>query len=100
MTWSRRSFVKHTASCAAHLGLMAAASPWLTRALWAAQERFPVVAREPWGRLERVAEGVWAPGQSFEAERVLAKHDENYMPREVSEALKRRGDWRGKVDGS
>lgn len=60
MTWSRRSFVKHTASCAAHLGFMAAASPWLTRALWAAQERFPVVAREPWGRLERVAEGVWA----------------------------------------
>lgn len=60
MTWSRRSFVKHAASCAAHLGLMAAASPWLTRALWAAQERFPVVAREAWGRLERVAEGVWA----------------------------------------
>jgi glyoxylase-like metal-dependent hydrolase (beta-lactamase superfamily II) len=39
---------------------MSAASPWLTRELWAAQERFPVVAREPWGRLERVAEGVWA----------------------------------------
>jgi len=57
---SRRSFVKRTASCAAHLGLMSAASPWLARELWAAQERFPVVAREPWGRLERVAEGVWA----------------------------------------
>lgn len=60
MTWSRRSFVKHSASCAAHLGLMAAATPWMTRAAWAAQERFPVVAREPWGRLEKVAEGVWA----------------------------------------
>lgn len=47
-----------------------------------------------------VAEGVWAPGQSFEAERVLAKHDENYMPREVSDALKQRGEWRGKGDGS
>jgi glyoxylase-like metal-dependent hydrolase (beta-lactamase superfamily II) len=39
---------------------MAAASPWFARSLWAAQERFPVVAREPWGRLERVAEGIWA----------------------------------------
>ena len=47
-----------------------------------------------------VAEGAWTPGQAFEAERVLAKHDENYMPREVSEALKQRGEWRGKGDGS
>lgn len=42
-----------------------------------------------------VAEGVWAPGQAFEAERVLAKHDETYMPREVAEALKQRGEWKG-----
>lgn len=42
-----------------------------------------------------VAEGVWTPGQAFEAERVLAKHDETYMPREVAEALKQRGEWKG-----
>ena len=42
-----------------------------------------------------VAEGTWAPGQAFEAERVLAKHDETYMPREVAEALKQRGEWKG-----
>lgn len=42
-----------------------------------------------------VAEGAWAPGQPFEAERVLAKHDETYMPREVAEALKQRGEWKG-----
>ncbi|MES1157215.1 MAG: cytochrome c maturation protein CcmE [Alphaproteobacteria bacterium] len=42
-----------------------------------------------------VAEGVWTPGAPFEASRVLAKHDERYMPREVAEALKRRGEWRG-----
>ena len=42
-----------------------------------------------------VAEGTWAPGQAFEAERVLARHDENYMPREVAEALKERGEWKG-----
>jgi len=42
-----------------------------------------------------VAEGTWRPGESFQAERVLAKHDENYMPREVAEALKDRGEWKG-----
>ncbi len=42
-----------------------------------------------------VAEGAWTPGQAFEAERVLAKHDETYMPREVAEALKQRGEWKG-----
>ena len=34
-----------------------------------------------------VAEGVWT-GQEFNAQRVLAKHDENYMPAEVSAALR------------
>lgn len=42
-----------------------------------------------------VAEGTWRPGQPFVAERVLAKHDERYMPREVVEALRRRGEWKG-----
>ncbi len=42
-----------------------------------------------------VAEGEWTPGQPFMAERVLAKHDERYMPREVVEALRRRGEWKG-----
>lgn len=42
-----------------------------------------------------VCEGRWQPGQAFEADRVLAKHDENYMLREVAEALKQRGDWKG-----
>jgi cytochrome c-type biogenesis protein CcmE len=42
-----------------------------------------------------VAEGTWTPGRPFEAERVLARHDETYMPREVAEALKERGEWKG-----
>jgi len=42
-----------------------------------------------------VCEGEYIPGQLFEADRVLAKHDENYMPREVAEALKQRGEWKG-----
>lgn len=41
-----------------------------------------------------IAEGVYQPGNVFEADQVLAKHDENYMPKEVVEALKKRGEWR------
>ena len=58
--YSRRAFVGHSTSCAAHVGLMAAVSPPWARLLWENQERFPIVASEPWGRIERVAEGVWA----------------------------------------
>ena len=57
---SRRDFIRKTTSCAAHIGLMSAAAPFWARELWAAQERFPVVASEPWGRIERVADGIWA----------------------------------------
>ena len=32
----------------------------------------------------------------FKADTLLAKHDENYMPREISKSLKSRGVWRGK----
>lgn len=42
-----------------------------------------------------VAEGVWRGEGVFVADRVLAKHDERYMPREVAEALKQRGEWKG-----
>jgi len=42
-----------------------------------------------------VAEGVWRGDDVFTAERILAKHDEKYMPREVVEALKARGEWKG-----
>ena len=41
-----------------------------------------------------VAEGYLRDGV-FEADSVLAKHDENYMPPEVAEALKKSGDWKG-----
>lgn len=44
-----------------------------------------------------VCEGVYAPGAVFNADRVLAKHDERYMPREVVEAMKASGEWRGET---
>jgi cytochrome c-type biogenesis protein CcmE len=40
-----------------------------------------------------VAEGRLRPDGVFVASSVLAKHDENYMPPEVAEALKRAGRW-------
>lgn len=42
-----------------------------------------------------VAEGVYRPGEPFVADRIIAKHDENYMPREAREALERSGQWKG-----
>ena len=39
-----------------------------------------------------VAEGTYANGL-FTADEVLAKHDENYMPPEVADALKKSGKW-------
>ena len=41
-----------------------------------------------------VAEGVLAGDGSVTAETVLAKHDENYMPKEVVDALKAQGVWK------
>jgi cytochrome c-type biogenesis protein CcmE len=46
-----------------------------------------------------VTEGVLDPGGKFTADTVLAKHDENYMPKEVADALKKQGVWRHNEDG-
>jgi cytochrome c-type biogenesis protein CcmE len=49
-----------------------------------------------------VAEGKLRPDGVFAASSVLAKHDENYMPREVVDALKRSGRWQegGAIKGA
>ena len=41
-----------------------------------------------------VAEGSMGPDGTFIATNVLAKHDENYIPKEVVDALKASGEWR------
>ena len=41
-----------------------------------------------------VTEGTLIDGASFRADSVLAKHDENYMPKEVADALKKQGHWK------
>ena len=40
-----------------------------------------------------VAEGKLKDKKFFVADRILAKHDETYMPPEVADALKRAGHW-------
>jgi glyoxylase-like metal-dependent hydrolase (beta-lactamase superfamily II) len=57
----RRDFLAGASSCAAHLALLGlvAPRPWQ----WARRAAMPqgaVVAREPFGYLERVGEGIWA----------------------------------------
>jgi len=42
-----------------------------------------------------VTEGTLEPSGTFKADTVLAKHDEVYMPKEVADALKKQGHWKG-----
>ena len=48
--------------------------------------------------LFREGQGIVAEGRLdagvFRADTVLAKHDENYMPKEVADALKKQGHWK------
>lgn len=57
----------------------------------------PVVYRGMLPDLFREGQGVVVEGRLrggvFEADQVLAKHDENYMPPEVAEQLKKTGQW-------
>ncbi len=41
-----------------------------------------------------VTEGALDTAGLFKADSVLAKHDENYMPKEVADALKKQGHWK------
>jgi len=41
-----------------------------------------------------VAEGELGGGGVFNADTILAKHDETYMPKEVADALKKSGHWK------
>lgn len=41
-----------------------------------------------------VIEGILNSRNNLLASKILAKHDENYMPKEVADALKKSGDWK------
>ncbi len=57
---SRREFLGKSTSCAAHIALASIAMPAALRASWANAPLGNVVAREPFGTLERVSDGIWA----------------------------------------
>ena len=57
---SRREFLAWSGACGAHLLWMSAAASSTGRSLFAEETREKVVAREPWGRLEELHDGVWA----------------------------------------
>ena len=63
-------------------------------------ETVPVIYKGVLPDLFREGQGVVAEGHLdasgvFTAETILAKHDENYMPREVADALRASGQWKG-----
>ena len=47
-----------------------------------------------------VAEGTQGPDGVFVADTVLAKHDENYMPKDVADKLKEKGVWQHAPEAS
>ncbi|WDR02771.1 cytochrome c maturation protein CcmE [Devosia algicola] len=47
-----------------------------------------------------VAEGAMTPQGDFAATNVLAKHDENYIPKEVVESLRARGEWHPETEAA
>jgi len=60
MSIDRREFLAQSGACAAHLALAAGMMPAALRNAWAHTPNSAIVAREPFGNLERVADGVWA----------------------------------------
>src|ERR1043165_9724665 len=66
---------------------------------WGGSARLPVSYKGILPALFREGQGVVAEGALvlagvFKADTVLAKHDENYMPKDVADALKKQGHWK------
>ncbi len=66
------------------------------------KKKVKVVFKGPLPDLFREGQGIVAEGMfqnnNFIASEVLAKHDENYMPPEVADALKKNNVWKGDSD--
>ena len=56
----RRTFLGTGASCTAQLFAWAALAPVSRRGLFAARSTYHSIAQEAWGRIEQIAENVWA----------------------------------------
>ena len=66
------------------------------------KKEFKILFEGPLPDLFREGQGIIAEGMfqnnNFVASEVLAKHDENYMPPEVADALKKNNVWKGNSD--
>ena len=66
------------------------------------KKEFKILFEGPLPDLFREGQGIIAEGMfqnnNFVASEVLAKHDENYMPPEVADALKKNNVWKGGSD--
>ena len=66
------------------------------------KKEFKILFEGPLPDLFREGQGIIAEGMfqnnNFVASEVLAKHDENYMPPEVADALKKNNVWKGDSD--
>jgi len=60
MTLSRRDFLATSATCAAHLSLVAAVTPLVMRRRWTQDTIGRVVVSEPFADLVELADGIWA----------------------------------------
>lgn len=56
---TRREFLRISAGCGAHMLMLSSLWPSRAAAIFEAG-RGPIVEREPWGRIEQVAGGIWA----------------------------------------
>lgn len=59
-SYSRRDFVATSLSCAGHLAFMALPFSLPTRRLWSSRTRGQTVAQEPFARLEKLGDGLFA----------------------------------------
>lgn len=60
MSITRREFLVSSGTCVAHLSLAGSLMPAALRRTWVTSPLGSTVAREPFGTLEKIADGVWA----------------------------------------
>ena len=79
-----------------------AGGAWVTFRVTDLTTAIPVTYKGLLPDLFREGQGVVAEGRLkggvFQADEVLAKHDETYMPPEVADAIKKSGQWKGKME--
>lgn len=92
------SLVKHAGADRVEFTVADSAQPTSAaiRVVYVGKDPLPDLFREGQGV---VTKGKFVTASEFHASQVLAKHDERYMPREVTKQLKETGEWYGDGEG-